>query len=216
MNTIEQSPHRLALPYRIVIAVGYAGVGGFLFREFAFSPWYPAAWVFFCIVVGWAALGVCIDPFRFGSPVVPRPAGRNGRFIQRWPILVLAALLLLPAIAWSTGCGWFFPWYPWGSLAPYWIVREVLLSGSFAVCVRLIWSTFTPGRQLCLLLGFLLSSHVGLLLTYAAMSGTSEYLQDGATADSFLKQLWFKTAVGISIFIGLEIRSRRRLGSKMV
>jgi hypothetical protein len=105
--------------------------------------------------------------------------------------------------------GWFWPWLPWWSLAPYWIVRELVLSTLFVIIVRVVWSTLTTGRQVCVLLAFLLTSHLVLLLTYAAISGGPGYLGDGATQDWFLMQLWFKVLVGILVFCGIELWSRR-------
>ena len=200
----------LALPYRILIAVGYAVLGGFLLMWFEFTPWYPACWIYFCILLGWALAGIRFDPFRFGSPFVPRPAGRLGQILQRWPVLVLALLLLLPFIAWATRF-WLFLSMPSWNEAPYWASRELLLASSFAVCVRLIWPSLAPGRQLCLLLALLLTSHVFLILTYAGISGTPEYLQDGETQDCLLNLFRFKLAVGILAFVGQEIWDRKRV-----
>lgn len=201
----------LALEYRILIAVSYVTLGGFLLAKFEFSPWWHRSWIHFGILLAWAVAGIALDPFRFSSPLSPRPVGRVGRLVQRWPILVLSTLILLPFVAWATRFGWFFPWLPWWSVAPYWATRELIVGSLFAVCVRLIWPTLRLGRQLCILLALLLISHVALLLTYAAISGTPEYLQDGETQDCFLMQLWFKLLIGVLVFVGLEIWTRKRV-----
>jgi hypothetical protein len=202
----------LALQYRVLIAAGYLGLGGFLLSAFDFSPWWRPSWIHFGILLGWAAAGIAFDPFRFVSYPSPLPAGRVGRLVQQWSVLVLSVLILLPLIAWATRIWWFFPWLPWRSEAPYWATRELVVTPLFVICVRLIWPTLTLGRQLCILLALLLTNHVVLLLTYAGISGTPEYLEDGVTQDWFLLQLWFKLLVGSSGFSGLEIWVRRRVG----
>jgi len=201
----------LALQYRILIAIGYAGLGAFLLMAFYFSPWWRSSWIHFAVLLGWAAAGIAFDPFRFASATATRSVGRVGRCIQRWPLLVLSILTLSPVIAWATRFWWFFPWLPWWSVAPYWATRELVLASLFAVSVRFIWPILTLGRQLCVLLCLLLLNHVVLLLTYAGISGTPEYLQDGETQDCFLMQLWFKFIVGILAFVGLEIWTRKRM-----
>lgn len=202
----------LAPECRILIAVGYLVLGGFLLSAFYFSPWELQSWIRFCVLLGWAAAGIVFDPFRFISSPSPCPAGRVGRLVQRWPVLILSVILLLPLVAWAARFWWFFPWLPWWSLAPYWATRELVVAILFAVCVRLTWQTLTLGRQLCILLALLLVNHVVLLLAYAGISGTPEYLQNGVTQDCFLMQLWFKLLVGIAGFSGLQLRDRRRVG----
>jgi len=209
--TLLNHSHMLALRYRILIAAGYVALGGFLLSAFYFSPWWRPSWIHFCILLVWAVAGIAFDPFRFLSLLSPCPVGRLGRLVQRWPILVLSILILLPLVAWAARFWWFFPWLPWWSVAPYWATRELVVGSLFAVCVRLIWPTLTLGRQLCVLLALLLTGHVVLLLTYAGISGTPEYLQDGTTQDCFLMQLWFKLLVGVLAFVGLEVWTRKRV-----
>lgn len=201
----------LALKYRMLTAVGYVALGGFLLSEFYFSPWWSASWINFCVLIAWAMAGIVFDPLRFLSPLSPRPIGRLGLLVRRWPILVLSVLIFLPLVAWAARFWWFFPWLPWWSVAPYWATRELVVGSLFAVCVRFIWPTHTLGRQFCILLALLLTSHVVLLLTYAGISGTPEYLQDGVTQDCFRRQLWFKLFVGVFAFVALEVLGRKRV-----
>ena len=204
----------LALPYRILIAVlyGFAGVVLMGVVPFWFTPWEWQSWSHLGVVIAWVVMGVALDPFRFASlrRTSPLAASWFGRFVHKWPLLVLSVLMLAPIIAWTCRFGWFFPWLPWWSLAPYWIARELILAGAFAIIVPIIWPALSFGRLLALLIGLLLLNHVVLLLTYAGMSGTREYLQDGTTQDCFLVQLWFKLAVGIAVFFGSHFWSRKR------
>jgi hypothetical protein len=202
----------LAIKYRVSIAVAYVGLGVFLLKFAYFTPWYPMCWIWFGGLLGWAVAGIAFDPFRFFTArLAPSaPPSAVTRVVRRWPVFFFSLLLISPLMAWVTHFWWFFPWLPWWSLSPYWIGRELLLATLFVVLVRLVWSTLTTGRQLCILLAFLLASHLALLLTYAGISGGPDYLRDGVTQDCFLMQLWFKTLVGILVFFTLEIWSRRR------
>jgi integral membrane sensor domain MASE1 len=90
-----------------------------------------------------------------------------------------------------------------------------VLAGSFAMLVRLVWSTLNFGRQFFILLVFLLANHLVMLFAYAGISGGPNYLGDGETQDCFLMQLWFKILVGLSVFTAMEMCSRRRRKSGM-
>jgi len=205
-------PDMLAAEHRVLIALGYAGLGAFLLRFAYFTPWYPFCWIWYACLFGWAASGIAFDPFRF-IPVRPASSiepSAVARILRRWPVLFLSLLVISPLIAWATHFWWFFPRLPWWSLAPYWIVREIVIGVLFVVLVRIVWSILSLGRQFCILLAFLLTSHLVLLLTYAGIAGGPGYLRGGETQDCFLMQLWFKMMVGLLVFIAMEIWSRRR------
>src|SRR5258706_4974010 len=90
---------RKTIARRIASAIAYFGIGAVLLSAFYFSPWWIASWVYLAILLGWAAVGVRIDPLGFirSSAVA---VGRVGRVLQRWPILALSMLMLSPLIAW--------------------------------------------------------------------------------------------------------------------
>ncbi len=205
-----------ATAQRILFASVYSLVGlvPLTVIPFYFSPWWTFSWIYFAIVLVWIAAGVAFDPYRFFSDATPAPllSSRLGRLIQRWRLLVLALLLLLPFIAYDARFWHFFPWWgPWYELAHYWVPREVIVTGLFAIVIPIVWPSLTFGRRLTLLLGFLFISHIVLLLAYAVIYPSPDYLEDGYTQDYFVSQLRFKIIAGILLFVVLQYWARKRV-----
>src|SRR5258708_2214205 len=200
---------------RIIFASVYSLVGlvPLTVIPFYFSPWWTLSWMYFAIVLAWIVAGVAFDPYSFFFDAAPFPllSSRLGRLIQQWRLLVLALLLLLPFIAYDARFWNFFPWWgPWYELARYWVPREAIVAGLFAIVIPIVWASLTFGRRLTLLLGFLFVSHMMLLLAYAVIYPSPDYLQDGYTQDYFVSQLRFKIIAGVILFVALQYWARKR------
>ena len=183
----------------LLLRFGYLFAGIALLSRFYFTPWWSGSWWHFGLLLGWALAGVWVDPFRFHFNA-QKPTNRLAPLVQRRSFLIVSLLLLLPFIAWAADWYWYFPWLPWWTLAVYWAPRDLLLCAIFVFWIRITFDRISLGRQLCLLFTLLLISHLMLILAYAGISGTPEYLQDGETQNCFLHQLWFKLTAGTVIF----------------
>jgi hypothetical protein len=193
---------------RVGLAIVYSLIGliPLTLIPFYFSPWWPFSWIYFAIVLVWVAAGIIVDPYRL-FPDTPSPLSTSliAGMVRRWPVLALALLLLLPFIAYNCKVWSFFPWWgPWDQLARYWVPRELVVSSLFVIVISILWARLTFGRRLALLFGFLFSSHVMLLLTYAVIYPSPDYLQDGYTQDYFVSQLRFKIIFGVLLFLALH------------
>jgi hypothetical protein len=203
--------------YRVLLACAFGALGIFPITFFYFAPWWWGSWVVFGMALGWCGIGLVINPFRFfeGSPT-PLKNTKLARIVQKFPLLCFFLTMFSPPIAWALRIWWFFPWLPWWSLAPYWMARETLIVTVFSLFVSVIASQLSFGRRLLCLIGLLVSNHVVVISTYAAISGWNpDYLGDGETQDCFRMQLWFKLCLGILSFFGLQICTDRMRGKSL-
>lgn len=193
---------------------GYSLLGLFLLLVFPpfFSPWHLGSYIYWVVLMAWANGGIFWNPL--GTKTSPdMERSRSPTIRQRLLFLGIALLILTPFILWVAKLWWFFPWLPWWSMAYRWVVREVILSGLMAIAILAICPQWPGSRQVLLLIALSALSHLSLMMTYAAISGGPDYLQDGVTQDCFALQFRFKIVIGICAL--LSFRSRKWIRSRL-